>query len=891
MKRFLFPVISLVLLAACTDMHSLYDQPGNERIALQVVSGTPTKAPVSGTTFSTSRSMQMAAYYQPTTEAAQAGGTAKNYFPLTDFSYNSQDALWTAEDRYWPFSGTLSLLAWSLGDGSQSLTPVIQWLDAADFSRGVVMEMPDNSTKQVDVLFGAKGAATRENNTMVFRHALSWLEFQASCSKADVITIRGITINDACHSGTLTATRSGDDIVFDWSSLDDRKDVDLLMSRTSLTPAWTTLGGGLLVPPQATGSTVHFTIHYTMKVVGRETSPMHYTCSFEGVEWQPGTKYIYKIDMSVDALGVIGVSAEALPWTTGDERTCNIPSDRRAGTSGKPFSVSATKRVYISSANLMFDMVDEKFKLMEHAYDLCEEEGEHVGPDYSNRVRQISTNPEKARISFFGWATAGSMRTHVITTYDDLEDYICGTPGAGEMDPYYDWGNNILYSYNDVAIGGRNTWRAMSKDEWRYLFIDRENAAQKYGVANITTTGNGVCGMVLLPEDWTLPSGCSFTPGLGLSVYHANTYTIAQWEAMEASGAIFLPASGLRDGETIDLTNEWGLYWTTTAATDYSAYYLAFDFEDLYVPGDPNIATDMDRNSGASVRLVRQGYAHPNVIQKEGTSGKAFRVGDGPDDLVFIAKSNLKYNNSNNSKLHLCFMQHAYDMVEQTGDNIGNFYFRTDIVSLFGWGASEVERRPAKQTAGHSQAYLTTSVLTSGTDWGLANDIWSADGSTVVSPAGSFRTLSSTEWTYLLKSRPDYANKYGQASIIVSGTQTVHGLILLPDDWTLPSGCTFTPGAGAWNQNELTLGQWAAMEASGAVFLPAAGYRTSNGTSSGICDYIANVGAEGLYWARNLWGDFYAARNLGFSSGSTPSGDAAHSTWFGLSVRLVRDVE
>ena len=71
--------------------------------------------------------------------------------------------------------------------------------------------------------------------------------------------------------------------------------------------------------------------------------------------------------------------------------------------------------------------------------------------------------------------------------------------------------------------------------------------------------------MILLPDSWTLPAGCSFTSGLADSSgdWTRNSYTLAQWEQMEAAGAVFLPAGGLRQGTDI-YAMAAGNYWSST---------------------------------------------------------------------------------------------------------------------------------------------------------------------------------------------------------------------------------------------------------------------------------------------------------------------------------------
>ena len=87
---------------------------------------------------------------------------------------------------------------------------------------------------------------------------------------------------------------------------------------------------------------------------------------------------------------------------------------------------------------------------------------------------------------------------------------------------------------------------------------------------------------------------------------------------------------------------------------------------------------------------------------------------------------------------------------------------------------------------------------------------------------GNWRTLSKEEWQYIIHERTDAGNKYGNATV-----NDIHGLILLPDTWELPTGYSFIPGSHSWSENVYTDSQWQEMEKKGAVFLPASGYRNA----------------------------------------------------------------
>ena len=142
-------------------------------------------------------------------------------------------------------------------------------------------------------------------------------------------------------------------------------------------------------------------------------------------------------------------------------------------------------------------------------------------------------------------------------------------------------------------------------------------------------------------------------------------------------------------------------------------------------------------------------------------------------------------------------------------------------------------------------------------------------------------TLSYSEWDYLIKTRTNASNLYGVAKV-----NGVKGLILLPDEWIdpKPDDKEFNSGLANSTVNEYTAAQWSVMEASGAVFFPAAG----------CCDR-ASHSAIG-FGGGNSWGDYWTstamdknnARYLTFTLGQVVWNDFKHNRNIRRSARLVR---
>lgn len=152
-------------------------------------------------------------------------------------------------------------------------------------------------------------------------------------------------------------------------------------------------------------------------------------------------------------------------------------------------------------------------------------------------------------------------------------------------------------SASDVVDWGANMgagWKTLTKDEWVYLFNTRTNASSKYGHGRV----NGLKGMIILPDSWTLPDGLSFTAG---NSSWTNSYTTVQWSQMEAAGAVFLPAIGWRDSDGINSLDIDGYYWSSSPNDVDKAYSVSFY-------GSYLNAAKCDyqfRNLGCAVRLVK----------------------------------------------------------------------------------------------------------------------------------------------------------------------------------------------------------------------------------------------------------------------------------------------
>ena len=245
---------------------------------------------------------------------------------------------------------------------------------------------------------------------------------------------------------------------------------------------------------------------------------------------------------------------------------------------------------------------------------------------------------------------------------------------------------------------------------------------------------------------------------------------------------------------------------------------------------------------------------------------------------INFSQGNLQYRPFNNT-WRFATTQYAVE-----GANNNNIILRNACrfwIDLFGYGTSGWNSgapgyMPYESTTSNTDYTNYTedpngndlTDLYANADWGFFNPIMNGGNQ-----GGMWRTLTSTEWNYLLTLRPNAALLRGMATV-----ENTPGYVILPDDWTCPTGITFVNTDTSYTINVYNAANWSTMEAAGAVFLPAAGQRSGSSTT--------NVGTLGNYWtASHVNGTTGYAFHIAPSANSVRN-DITYST--GCSVRLVR---
>ena len=204
------------------------------------------------------------------------------------------------------------------------------------------------------------------------------------------------------------------------------------------------------------------------------------------------------------------------------------------------------------------------------------------------------------RFALNQYDTIGALNANISSTYDgwiDLFGWGTGNNPTLASEDNGDYANFTDWGVNKISNGGNkeDAWRALTKEEWEYLFNIRTNSSNLYGQATVA----GVHGYVLLPDNWSTPSTVTWQ-GMPNN-WTTNTYDINAWSTMEDNGAVFLPVAGYRNGTQVPNVGTNGNYWSSTPTggefVDF-ANYLSLLEDRLYT-------YNFHRCSGRSVRLVR----------------------------------------------------------------------------------------------------------------------------------------------------------------------------------------------------------------------------------------------------------------------------------------------
>jgi len=613
MKKFLYlaaVAAATMSLAGCNkDMTPTVKGLNGPEISIRTVGANSiTKSAMNGTAFPQGYDMLVSAYRNLGPNAGE--DVAADYFEGIRFGYDDTSGSWKSEMgvKYYPLDGTLDFLAVASAGINASGTgsvPTAVWGESSNVAKKVVLTVPDNSAKFDDLMYGASNAEglSASGTGITFKHAMTSVVFLAKCNVAynagtnAGITVDGITIDGAKHSGTLTVSNpsaggGSGDLSAAWSSLGDAQthvaarvwnasNTGILTNESAL--ANLNLGTAskalasypfgeayVILPPQAA---VPFTVTYTIHngFASDGSTPLNKQVQYQYIPsgtWDMGKKNVYEIEFD---LTEILVNPDIVDWDEVENDLIQVPEPEPAATFAG-LQIAAGPLFYNGSS---YEIKDSwNFDSFDSVY------GKESGSYYFNffEMGQLFEDPsfdetmgdiDNVLDPLDGWRlpTSSEWASIVGTTRDGST--VNGTPNAHWAYIEFPGVTNGAYSYTRGLL----------------IFPD-----------GTTITGKALQRVDIIYEYDTVNDK---------EIHYCTTgVTVAELNAYLEQGCAFLPEKGYCESYDCE-SDEWciddGYYWSSTEWDASYGYFFHISSQDL----DPVSCFDKEC-SYYSVRLVRE---------------------------------------------------------------------------------------------------------------------------------------------------------------------------------------------------------------------------------------------------------------------------------------------
>lgn len=299
----------------------------------------------------------------------------------------------------------------------------------------------------------------------------------------------------------------------------------------------------------------------------------NFTDTIDGLS--PGTTYYVKA-YATNSAGI----------NYGEQRVFTTSSHPEGALDGL-FSVSYNKQVWFSMGNLQYLATTDTWRFTENQEMYAGSDNNGMQEDWNKWIDLFgwgTSNYNHGANNYRPWSTSSVYSNYY--AYGQPEYHLYEQTGMAE------WG------YNAISNGGNEEnmgWRTLTYLEWNYLLNERQTTS---GVRYAKAKVNGVCGLIILPDNWNI-SVHNFTLFNSQNAsFGSNTLDASQWEAVENAGAVFLPAGGSRYGREISNVGSVAYYWSSSNKDGGSeAYYL-------YVGTSEVTMKKVERCFGRIVRLV-----------------------------------------------------------------------------------------------------------------------------------------------------------------------------------------------------------------------------------------------------------------------------------------------
>ena len=304
MKKILYPILAVAAIASCAKTEPVY-MADNSEIKMQPATTVATKAVIPGTTYPTTESFDVYAFWAKD----WATDTATPYLAGegSGVEFVNKGAYWGGKTTYyWPKSGSLKFacyspatedLAYDLATDTYSKTDYTQSASTAQTCDLLLA----SATTPYTAMTAAQSVAVK------FEHALSWITLEVKAKDSAVagaINVKKVTINDVMTKADLSAAMSEGVKLEAWSNHSDAKPYVVFEGSQPLTvdaAVVETVANGTVVIPQET-TTV--TIEFAQGALEGQSVTLDLLHNSEAVAWEPGKHYIYTFVFSLDEINI-----------------------------------------------------------------------------------------------------------------------------------------------------------------------------------------------------------------------------------------------------------------------------------------------------------------------------------------------------------------------------------------------------------------------------------------------------------------------------------------------------------------------------------------------------------------------------------------------------------
>lgn len=230
-------------------------------------------------------------------------------------------------------------------------------------------------------------------------------------------------------------------------------------------------------------------------------------------------------------------------------------------------------QVWFSQGNLQYQASTNTWRFAENQWDYIGEDNANVSETYNGWIDLFAfgtSGYNHGANKYQPWSTS--------TNYSDYFAYGNQSYNLNDQTGQADWG------YNAISNGGNqeNIWRTLTQAEWSYLLETRETPSNiRFAKAIL----EGTNGLIILPDNWSTSNYVLNDTDNPEVSFSSNTITLQAWaNSLEANGAVFLPAAGIRDGTHMEWVGQHGRYWSTNSTGSHT-YGTFFSDNEFYTDG------------------------------------------------------------------------------------------------------------------------------------------------------------------------------------------------------------------------------------------------------------------------------------------------------------------